>query len=181
MRVNWKCTFCILEQLLCLSFQANRLYKSKDTWQYTFCTSKEKMPHFRLTCVAHQPLPQVFLRRKWKGRCHSVMGIPIPKILVIWASTSHITLAIWVRVTGDAHITRVWEWGCPYHCDSAKGKDLGKRLVCAKEGKKEKAASHLTSPFHGPLRFVTYHSRFALTSMRNRKSLRRRQAVDNYD
>ena len=35
------------------------------------------------------------------------MGIPIPKTLVIWASPSHITLAIWVRVTGDAHITRV--------------------------------------------------------------------------
>ena len=36
------------------------------------------------------------------------MGIPIPKTLVIWASPSHITLAIWVRVrvTGDAHITR---------------------------------------------------------------------------
>ena len=42
-------------------------------------------------------------------RCHSDMGIPIPKTLLIWASPSHITLAIWVRVrvTGDAHITRV--------------------------------------------------------------------------
>ena len=30
----------------------------------------------------------------------SDMGIP-----------SHITLAIWVRVTGDAHITRVWRMG----------------------------------------------------------------------
>ena len=33
----------------------------------------------------------------------------IPKTLVIWASPSHVTLAIWVRVrvrvTGDAHIT----------------------------------------------------------------------------
>ena len=38
-----------------------------------------------------------------------VLGIPIPKTLVIWTSPSHITLAIWVRVrvTGDAHITRV--------------------------------------------------------------------------
>ena len=58
-----------------------------------------------------------------------------------------------------------WEWGCPYHCDSGKGKDLGKRLVRAKEGKKEKTASPLTSPFHGLLRFVTSHSRFALASM----------------
>ena len=42
-------------------------------------------------------------------RCHSDMGIPIPKTLVIWASASHITLAIWfrVRVSGDANITRV--------------------------------------------------------------------------
>ena len=43
----------------------------------------------------------------------SVLGISIPKNLVIWVSRSHITLAIWVRVsvrvrvTGDAHITRV--------------------------------------------------------------------------
>ena len=73
-----------------------------------------------------------------------------------------------------------WEWGCPYYFDSGKGKDLGKRLVCVKEGRKEKTASPLTS-FHCPLRFFTYNSRFALTSMRNKKSLRRRQAVDNYD
>ena len=123
---------------------------------------------------------RVFLLRQGERRCHSDMGIPIPKTLVILASPSHVTLAIWVRVTGDAHITRVLGMGCPYHCDSGKGKDLGKRLVCAKEGRKEKTASPLTS-FHGPLRFVTYHSRFALTSMRNKKSLRRRQVVDSYD
>ena len=37
-----------------------------------------------------------------------VLGITIPKTLVIWASPSHITLAIWVRVrlTRYAHITR---------------------------------------------------------------------------
>ena len=46
------------------------------------------------------------------------MGIPVPKTLVIWASSSHITLTIQVRVTvtvmvtGDARITRVWKWGC---------------------------------------------------------------------
>ena len=54
------------------------------------------------------------------------MGIPIPKTLVIWASPSHITLAIWVRVrvrvTGDAHIARILGMGMlktrgyPYHC-----------------------------------------------------------------
>ena len=50
-------------------------------------------------------------------RCHSDTGIPafwtcpISKTLGIWASPSHITLAIWVRVrvTGDAHINKVWE------------------------------------------------------------------------
>ena len=43
------------------------------------------------------------------------MGIPIPQTLVIWASPSHITLAIWVwvGVTGDAHITRVRGMGMP--------------------------------------------------------------------
>ena len=63
--------------------------------------------------------------------CYSDMGIhtfwtcPTPKTLVIWASPSHITVAIWVRVrvTGDAHITRVLGMpktrGCPYHFDSA--------------------------------------------------------------
>ena len=38
-------------------------------------------------------------------------------VTVIWASPSHITLAIWVRVrvrvTGDAHITRVLGMGMP--------------------------------------------------------------------
>ena len=46
-------------------------------------------------------------------RCYSDMGIPIPKTLVIWASPSHITLAIWVRFTDDAHITKVLGIGIP--------------------------------------------------------------------
>ena len=64
-------------------------------------------------------------------RCYSDMGIPtfwaspFPKTLVIWASPSHNNLAIWVRVrvTGDAHITRLFEMGmpkrreCPYNCE----------------------------------------------------------------
>ena len=53
-------------------------------------------------------------------RCYSDMGIP-----AFWASPSHITLTIWVRVrvTGDVYITRVLgmgmakTWGCPYQCD----------------------------------------------------------------
>ena len=57
-----------------------------------------------------------------RSRCYSDIGIPIPKTIVIWASPSHINLAIWVRVrvTGDAHITRVSgvgmpkTRGCPY-------------------------------------------------------------------
>ena len=60
---------------------------------------------------------------QWHGHPR-VLGIPIPWTLVIWASPSHITLAIWVsvRVTGDTHITRVLGMGmpktrsCPYHC-----------------------------------------------------------------
>ena len=53
-----------------------------------------------------------------------VLGIPISKILVIWASPSHITLAICVRATGNANITMVCGMGmpktqeCPYHCDT---------------------------------------------------------------
>ena len=58
---------------------------------------------------------------QWYGH-PCVLGITIPKTLVIWASPSHITLAIWIRV--GIRVTRVptslgfWEWGCPYHCDS---------------------------------------------------------------
>ena len=54
--------------------------------------------------------------------CHSDWVSPFPKP-VIWASPSHITLAIWVRVTRDAHITRILGMvmaqsrGCPYQCD----------------------------------------------------------------
>ena len=62
---------------------------------------------------------QLSLRRKisdpvsqWYGQPRD-FGIPIPKTLVIWASPSHISLTIWVRVrvTGDALITRVWRMG----------------------------------------------------------------------
>ena len=49
-------------------------------------------------------------------QCYSDMGIPIPKTLVIWAFSSHITLAIWVRVRvvqGMPISLGFWEWGCP--------------------------------------------------------------------
>ena len=49
-------------------------------------------------------------------QCYSDMGIPIPKTLVIWAFSSHITLAIWVRdrvVQGMPISLGFWEWGCP--------------------------------------------------------------------
>ena len=54
---------------------------------------------------------------RWFGYSN-VLGIPIPKTLVvIWTSPSHITSAIWVRVrvrvTWDAHITRVLGMGMP--------------------------------------------------------------------
>ena len=52
-----------------------------------------------------------------RSRCYSDIGIAIPKTILIWASPSHITLAIWVRVriwvTGDAHITGVSGVGMP--------------------------------------------------------------------
>ena len=36
-------------------------------------------------------------KRVWKRwrRCHTVLGIPIPKSLAFWASPSHITAAFW--------------------------------------------------------------------------------------
>ena len=48
----------------------------------------------------------------------------------------------------------VWEWGCPYHCDSGKGKDVGKRLVRAKESRKERNGftSHISFPWSLALR-----------------------------
>ena len=49
-----------------------------------------------------------------KGDSH-VLGIPIPKIVVIWAFPSHITLAIWVRVK-----VKVYTWNA--HNVSVKSK-----------------------------------------------------------
>ena len=61
---------------------------------------------------------------QWYGHGHPHSQNPSD---IIWASTSHITLAIWIkvrfRVTGDAHITRLFEMGmpkrrgCTYHCE----------------------------------------------------------------
>ena len=65
---------------------------------------------------------------QWHGHPR-VLDIRIHKTLVMWTSPFRITLAIWVRVrvrarvTGDAHITKVWEWGCPYHCHCGDGRD----------------------------------------------------------
>jgi len=56
-----------------------------------------------------------------RSRSYSDIGIPIPKAIVIWASPSHITSAIWVRVRVKGMPTSIGfrEWGCPYHCGSA--------------------------------------------------------------
>jgi len=68
----------------------------------------------------YNPTEPVFLRQSTFSRekgspavFDSDTGIPIPKTPVVWASPSHITLAIWVRVTGDVHITRVLGMGMP--------------------------------------------------------------------
>ena len=44
-----------------------------------------------------------------------LLGIPIPKILVIWVSPSHITAAIWVRVGLGLYKGYRAYRGCPYH------------------------------------------------------------------
>ena len=47
------------------------------------------------------------------GRCHSDVGIPILKTLVIWASPVTLTIIAKIRWDGDAHITRVLGMGMP--------------------------------------------------------------------
>ena len=77
-----------------------------------------------------------FASRDW---CYSEMGIRIPKTLGIWASPSQITLGVWVgvrvRVTRDAHITRLLGMGCPYHCDIGREMYLPYRKSSPKRSK----------------------------------------------
>ena len=64
---------------------------------------------------------------------------PATGVTVIWASPSHITLGPWVsvevRVTGDAHITRLLGMGCPYHCDIGRDMYLPYRKASPKRSK----------------------------------------------
>ena len=106
---------------------------------------------------------QLSLRRKLSGPMSQwygyprVLGIPIPQTLVIWASPSHITLAIWVwvRVTGDTHITRFRGMGmpktrgCPYHCDTGTKCSYslrGGRKKGREWGRREKKSAPSNSP-----------------------------------
>ena len=73
----------------------------------------EKMAFSPILPLAKGEVQGVRLRGRMVFAAVSDMGIPISKTLVIWASPSHITLAIRVRVTGDAHITRVLGMGMP--------------------------------------------------------------------
>ena len=66
-----------------------------------------------LNAVYVQPRPQAFPLENRRGRCYSDMGIP-----------SSYYLRVRVRFTGlglqEMPISLgFWEWGCPYHCDSA--------------------------------------------------------------
>ena len=71
---------------------------------------------------------------KWYGHPR-VLGIPIPKTLVIWASPVTLTLTQIAKVIweGDVHITRVLGMGmpktrgCPYHFDTGLLPQKGKR------------------------------------------------------
>ena len=70
------------------------------------------------------------MTRKWKALLQwyghpRVLGFPIPKTLVIWASPSHITLAaleLGLGWPGMPISLGLWERGCPYayHCDSTR-------------------------------------------------------------
>ena len=55
--VNRKWIFCILGRQVCLTFWANRLYKSKETWQRQRKLKGER-PHFRLTHVTQNVFVQ---------------------------------------------------------------------------------------------------------------------------
>ena len=63
----------------------------------------------RYTCCS----PSITMALSQRYGHSPVLGISIPKTLVMWASPCHITVAIWIRVTGDAHITRVLGMGMP--------------------------------------------------------------------
>ena len=74
------------------------------------------------------------------------MGIPIPNTRVILASPFHITLAIWVRITGDAHITCFGNGDAkneemPYHHITAILKDDWGRGCCTCKQDTEKRYS----------------------------------------
>ena len=70
----------------------------------------------------------------WYGNT-CVLGIQIPKTLVIWASPVTLTLTQIAKVIweGDADITRVLGMGmpktrrCPYRCDTGLLPQKGKR------------------------------------------------------
>ena len=53
------------------------------------------------------------------------------------------------------------------------------KILRAKEGGKDKKGfASFLSPSHGPLRFVTSHSRFALADVRKTKGMRKKQLGD---
>ena len=83
------------------------------------CGERKKFRGY--ACITVTVVKQTSWRVRVKTKSETgerrVLGMPIPKTLVIWAYRSHIALAIWVRirlrVTGDAHITRVLGMGMP--------------------------------------------------------------------
>ena len=56
--------------------------------------------------IATTPSPGRFSPSLEVGRCHGVLGIPIPKYLAFWASPSRVTAAFWAS-SRDAQIPSV--------------------------------------------------------------------------
>ena len=99
-------------------------FSSSSHFLFYFKPLTLSFPFFCLSPNPYFPVPFPFSP---SSHCHSDMGIPLPKTLVIWASPVtliliHIAKVIW---EGDAHITRVLRMGmpktqgCSYHCNTA--------------------------------------------------------------
>ena len=56
--------------------------------------------------------------RSIRSRCHSVLGMPIPKSLAFWACPSHITAAFWASPDTLPGCTNPWCFGHPFQTNA---------------------------------------------------------------
>ena len=124
---KWWEGYMSLSRIACVAVIFAYFFSSFSYALLRSCATSASLKRAETTATQEKAAELLLSMSQWYGHPY-VLGVPIPKTLLIWASPGNLTRTLTqiARVIweGDAHVTRVLGMemakmrGCPYHCNT---------------------------------------------------------------